>query len=189
MFIHFFSPRHSFSCPLINLRQSLPHHLFFLHFLHSASASFFLSSFRSPAGPHACGTAVVDQTRSPAGGDIPFILSLFQMALLCISWQRVQAELFGGGTATEGIWFPLLSISLFFSGIPNSRHFLQSRFSIRKNRERYNVLSLTRITDIFCIFCKSHSTEKNSQTQDRYTQRIRGGPVSSSHYVPTLLLK
>lgn len=59
-------------------------------------ASFFLSSFRSPAGPPACGEAVVDQTHSPAGGDIPFISSLFQMALLCISWQPVQPMLFAG---------------------------------------------------------------------------------------------
>lgn len=107
--VHSFpSYRHSISRPLINLRQSLSlSHLFFLHFLHSAPASFFLSSFSSPAAPLSCGEAVVDQTHSPAGGDIPFISSLFQMALLCISWQPVQLELFGGA-ATERISFPLL---------------------------------------------------------------------------------
>lgn len=64
-----------------------------------------LSSLRSPAGPPACGAAVVDQTRSPAGGDIPFISSLFQMALLCISWQPEQPELFGGELQLKGYDF------------------------------------------------------------------------------------
>lgn len=82
-------------------QPQVPSHLFFLHFLHSDSASFFPFPASGPQLPPACRVAVVDQTRSPAGGDIPFISLLFQMALLCISWQPVQSELFGGGAATE----------------------------------------------------------------------------------------
>lgn len=122
-----------------------------------------LSSFRSPVDPPpACEAADVDQTHSPAGGDIPFISSLFQMALLRISWQPVQPELLGGW------WFPLLSLSIFGSGILNLRHFLQ--FSIKTKRH------------IQCAECKQNYRHFLRSPETDHLVKKKGGAIQDSHY-------